>query len=314
MRITLSGAVRAVVVAVPAFFGGPAAAQGGGVTAIVPFEASAFPYRGAIPDQGVPFLDFQVDGRPGHTSPRGGRYFEDATYSSRDVLISVPKGIDWARPVTLVVYFHGNEARLGRDVRDRQRVPAQVAASGLNAVLVAPQMAVDALDSSAGNFWTAGFFARFVEEAGRRTTELAGDGRAAAALARAPIVIVAYSGGYLPTAFSLEGGGAGERVRGVILLDGLYAEEQRIADWIGRRGRAFFFSAHSPSTRAPNEALRRLLVERGVPVTSGLPETFAPGAVAFTATSASVAHDDFVTRAWVPDPLRAVLSRLREPR
>ena len=65
----------------------------------------------------------------------------------------------------MVIYFHGNGATLDRDVRARQQVPRQVTQSGLNAVLVAPQLAVDALDSTAGRFYEPGAFRRFVEEA-----------------------------------------------------------------------------------------------------------------------------------------------------
>ena len=70
----------------------------------------------------------------------------------------------------MVVFFHGNEATLERDVRNRQAVPRQITESGLNAVLVAPQFAVNALDSSAGRFWEPGVFAQFLREAGERLT------------------------------------------------------------------------------------------------------------------------------------------------
>ena len=46
----------------------------------------------------------------------------------------------------IVVFFHGNGATLERDVRDRQMVPQQISDSGVNAVLLAPQMAVDAAE------------------------------------------------------------------------------------------------------------------------------------------------------------------------
>ena len=65
----------------------------------------------------------------------------------------------------MVVFFHGHGANLARDVRDRQQVPAQITAAGTNAVLVAPQFAVDAADSSAGKFWEPNGFRRFLDEA-----------------------------------------------------------------------------------------------------------------------------------------------------
>lgn len=287
-------------------------------TTFVPFETSPFPYRGVIPGEDKAFLDVNLDGRLGHTSPRGGVYWEDQTYSDRRVLLSIPRGFDFDRPALIVLFFHGNQARLDRDVIQRQHVPRQLAESGLNAVLVAPQFAVDALDSSAGHFWDAGFFNLFLTEAAERLAQLSGDGRARQVFARAPVIIVAYSGGYLPAAFSLERGGVNGRIHGVILLDGLYAEEPRVADWIAQRQSAFFFSAFSSSTKDPNATLQRLLRERQVPMQHSAPPTLAPGSVTFVATAPSVVHRDFVTHAWIADPMKVVLGRIpgfsRSPR
>jgi hypothetical protein len=61
--------------------------------------------------------------------------------------------------------IHGHGAILARDVRDRQQLPEQISAAGVNAVLVAPQFAVDAADASAGKFWEPDGFKRFL---GRR--------------------------------------------------------------------------------------------------------------------------------------------------
>src|SRR5262249_8036339 len=144
-------------------------------TALVPFDVSPFPYRGEVPEKARPFLDV-VDGeRRGHYTERGGTYWEDQTYSDQRVLLHIPKGFDPRRPAVMVVFFHGNGATLTRDVRNRQAVPRQVTESGLNAVLVAPQFAVNALDSSAGRFWEPGVFTQFLDEAAERLTELYGD-------------------------------------------------------------------------------------------------------------------------------------------
>src|SRR6202008_2254696 len=120
------------------------------------------------------------------------------------------------------VYLHGNLARLERDVRGRQQGPRQVSESGLNAVLVAPQFAVDALDSSAGRFYEPGVLRRFVEEAAARLAKLHGGKRAKAAVEGLPVILVAYSGGYAPAAWSIHHGGIGDRLRGIILFDALY--------------------------------------------------------------------------------------------
>ena len=131
---------------------------------LVRFATSPFPYDGPIPPDNKPFLDYRQDGQRGHTSPRGALHLEDEAYSDQRSLLYLPPGFDLSRPerALIVVFFHGNFARLDRDVTRRQRVPEQLAASGLNAALVAPQFAVDIADSSAGRFWQPGVFKAYL--------------------------------------------------------------------------------------------------------------------------------------------------------
>ena len=63
-------------------------------TELVAFDTSPFPYSGQPPGQDKPFFDVEKDGRRGHTSPRGGIYWEDTTYSDRRVLLHIPSGFD----------------------------------------------------------------------------------------------------------------------------------------------------------------------------------------------------------------------------
>ena len=278
--------------------------------AMVEFENSPFPYRGDIPDKNVPFLD-AVDGdRHGHTSPRGGVYWEEKTYSDRHVLLAIPRGFDPRKPSLIVLYFHGNSAKLGRDVRDRQQLPRQVAESGLNAVLVAPQLALDAHDSSSGRFWEPGFFARFLDEAAEKLAALYGRDDARTVFANAPVVMVAYSGGYQPAAWSIYGGGASARVRGMILLDALYAETDKFAAWLAAKPAAFFVSAYTRLTRGENDALQKTLGEQKLDFKTSLPPKLADGSIAFISNGDDVVHDDFVTQAWIPDPVKAMLARV----
>lgn len=278
--------------------------------ALVRFEHAPFPYRGEVPEKNRPFLD-AVDGeRRGHTSPRGGIYWEEQTYSDRRSLLHIPKGFDSRRPALIVVYFHGNEAKLIRDVRNRQEVPRQISESGLNAVLLAPQFAVDALDSSAGRFWQPGAFTPYLAEAAERLTRLYGDDRVGTMFERAPVVIAAYSGGYHPAAFILQSGAVDGRLHGVILLDGPFGDLEKFAAWLARRTPAFFVSAHGKAAREDNATLRKLLEDRGIGSATGLPASFAPGGVTFIDSPDDVKHADFVTDAWVKDPLKVLLRRV----
>ncbi len=287
--------------------------EGGVDVAYVEFRNSAFPYHGDVPASeeggGGPFLNVDENGRLGHKSPRGGVHWENETYNDRRVLVAASPNFDPKAPGVIVVYFHGNNATLARDVVGRQQTPRQVAASRLNAILVAPQMAVDARDSSAGNFWREGAFAAFLDEAESKIAHLY-PSATRADFARMPVVIVAYSGGYLPAAFSLAHGGARERVKGVVLLDALYGEPEKFARWIEQeRGRAFFVSAYSSSSKSENAALRERLERDGVPTVAGVPATLGPGVIAFV-DSGDVGHDDFVNYAWTSDPITDVLARV----
>jgi hypothetical protein len=287
----------------------------GGALVYAEFNNSAFPYRGMIPadadtkERAKPFLDVNDDGRLGHTSPRGGLLWEDAAYSDRHVLLAAGPDFDPRSAGALVVYFHGNQSILARDVVDRQQTVRQLAESGLNGVLVAPQLAVDANDSSAGNFWRPGAFAQFLDEAEDKLAELYPNAPRGA-FRRMPVIVVAYSGGYMPAAYTLVAGGAGGRVRGVVLLDALYGEADKFAQWIeGARYGAFFVSAYSATTRDRNLELRARLERDGVAVENDLPASLGPGTVAFV-DSSDARHEDFVNVAWTGEPLRDVLSRV----
>jgi hypothetical protein len=278
--------------------------------ALVPFDTSPFPYRGDLPDKSKPFFDVVDGDRLGHTSRSGAVYWEDQTYSDRRVLLYIPRGFDARRPALVVVFFHGNEATLTRDVRNRQGIPRQVAESGLNAVLVAPQFAVNALDSSAGRFWEAGVFAQFLTEAADRLSKLHGDERSLGAFRTAPVVIAAYSGGYQPAAFTLLHGRADDRLRGVLLFDAPYAEFEKFADWIAKRPPAFFVSAFGRAARDQNAVLQRMLHERAVRFQNRLAARLNLGSVIFIDVKVDVKHEDFMTDAWVKDPLKLLLRRI----
>lgn len=280
-------------------------------TTLVAFESSAFPYNGTVPTTHRPFLDVNEGERKAHRTGGNRVYWQDEKYADPRVLIHIPRGFDIDDPGVMVVFFHGHGATLERDVQMRQQVPVQISESGINAVLVAPQLAVDARDSSAGKFWEPGGLKRFVDEAADKLAKVHGDPRAREKFARMPVIIVAYSGGYMATAWSLERGGLGKRVRGVVLLDALYGDLDKFANWITRqRGNSFFISSYAASTRAHNVRLERILGERGIEVSNTLGPRLRQGSVVFLPVSQETRHRDFVTHAWIDHPIKDVLQRV----
>jgi hypothetical protein len=280
-----------------------------GETTLVDFETAPFPYHGTIPGTNRPFLNVGESGRLGHANFRGHVLWESQTFSDDRVLLHIPPGFDPRRPAVMVVFFHGHGADLARDVRDRQKVPDQITAAGANAVLVAPQFAFDAADSSAGKFWEPNGFKRFLDEAAGKLAHLYGDPRSAFVFARMPIVIVAYSGGFGPTLSVLDRGGVRSRVRGIVLLDALYAGIDKFAEWIADNRSSFFISSYTPHTAHHNADLENLLSGRSIPYGSELRHSNLQGTVTFLPTG-DISHRDFVNRAWAGNPIADVLARM----
>jgi hypothetical protein len=280
----------------------------GAKTSLIEFDNAPFPYDSAR------FWNASSGKRKGHRAGSGRVYWQDETYRERRVLLHIPKEFDVSRPGVIVVFFHGHSAKLGRDVLDRQKVPAQISASGINGVLVAPQFALDARDSSAGKFLEPGAFDRFIREAGEKLAALHGDPRASQAFAKMPIVIVAYSGGYFATAWCLKVGGVQSRVRGVVLLDALYGEIDKYSSWIAKNRSAFFVSAYTGSTQGKNATLKTILARQKIAYESDLNKPKWQHGVTFLSTKSNVGHWDFVTRAWAEYPIKDLLGRLDEYR
>lgn len=276
-------------------------------TELADFETAPFPYDGTVPGTDRPFLTAGSPGNRAHVNFRGRVLWVSKTFSDDHVLLHIPSGFDPKKPAVMLVFFHGHGATLARDVRDRQQLPDQVSGAGTNAVLVAPQFAYDAADSSAGKFWEQDGFKRFLDEAAQKLSVMYGDPRSTAAFARMPIVLVSYSGGFGPTLSVLARGGANARIHGIVMLDSLYAGMDQFADWIANNRSGFFISSYTPYTAHHNAELEHMLAERSVPYGSTLPDNLE-GSVTFL--PADVPHRDFVTHAWTDDPIEAVLDRI----
>jgi hypothetical protein len=177
-------------------------------------------------------------------------------------------------------------------------------------VLLAPQLAVDAADSSAGKFWQPGALKRFINESADHLAQLYGDPSAAKTFANMPIVIVGYSGGFVPTAYSLDVGGVGNRIRGVVLLDAVYGELDKFASWVANNRSSFFVSAYTHYTQPRDRELMQMIREKGIAVSDDMDGPLHPGSVVFVKTPDGVTHRDYVTHAWTDKPVREVLAKM----
>ncbi|RYZ96999.1 MAG: hypothetical protein EOO68_15955 [Moraxellaceae bacterium] len=171
-------------------------------------------------------------------------------------------------------------------------------------------VAVDALDSSPGNFAEKNYFRKFIKEIATQAGEWRNDPHVEYQLKHAPIIIVAYSGGYYAAAHILEKGGVSNRVKGVILLDALYGQEAVFAQWLRSNHRkAFFFRSFTEPARASNELLQNILREDGINYEIGMPDLLLRNSIHFLPLDEATVHKDLLTQAWSNEPLADLLRK-----
>jgi hypothetical protein len=284
-----------------------------GKTSISEFVTSPFPLDGSSAAATEYFNE--IDGtKRGRKTASGRVYWENETYNDQRVLLHIPAKFDIRKPGVIVVFFHGHGAILERDLRDRQALPEQISASAANAVLVAPQFAVNAADSNPGRFQEPGGFTRFLNEAAVHLSILHGDQRTLRDFQKMPVILVSYSGGYRAAALSITRGDSENRVKGVVLLDSLYGEAENFEKWILGDRKRFFISTYLGSTKARNLDLQRQLKERGVPVKNSLEgmRRLQPGTVVVMSGGNEENHRDYVQDGWIANPITDLLNRLRD--
>ncbi len=164
----------------------------------------------------------------GHTYD-GKSYPADVHYSDSTVAIFVPKGFRAGKTTDLIFYFHGWRNNVD-DTFARFHVAEQLAASGVNAVLVLAEGPKNAPDSFGGNLEETGVFSSLVSDVlgalkARGVIEQTRPGS---------IVLAGHSGAYRVMAFILTRGGLTANIREVYLFDALYGQTEKFAHWIDR--------------------------------------------------------------------------------
>lgn len=258
----------------------------------------------------------QASGLRVRLNRHGDRYPEPAHYADPSVLFHVPPGFDRTKPFRLVVFFHGHRSTLERDVVGRMGLVAQVDASGANVILIAPQLARDAIDSHPGRLIRPGGLERMLDEAAGVLARTLGRDMAPR-LARAPLVLVAYSGGYRALAASLaERPGVGTdfvgRIEGVLVFDAVFGELRRIDAWLqNRAGRVFFIGLYGKLSAPWSLDLAYRWEARGVLYGQLLPARIGRGTVALVQVATE--HAEIVTEGPPRAPIAEILRRLPPP-
>ncbi len=269
-----------------------------------------FPYEGKFADSGRDFYDVvdPVTGSRLHTTPAGRRLAEDRHYRDNRVLFFIPPLFDSAKPFFYLLFFHGFLTTAARSVHDF-RLTDQVAASKQNVIFIAPQLAVDAEDSSPGKFFGKNAFRAFMAEAAGYISEDTGLFQTER-FKTAPIILSAFSGGYKSVACILEYGGVGERVRGVYLLDALYGDLDVFAGWVEKNlDKAFFSLLYTKGHVKKNKKrLAALLAQKGIGYEEGRPGRLKPGQIFLTPSKRL--HGDIPLLGPPRHPLQQMLENL----
>lgn len=209
--------------------------------------------------------------------------FASQGYGDDTVIVFVPDKYRF-RPkegVAALVHFHGHNTSAERALT-AHALREQLVDSRQNAILVVPQLALFAADSSCGKLATPGAFARLLggalSTAARLGQTTLGDSRFPERPRLGRVCVSAHSGGYHAAACSLLHGGV--EVSETYLFDALYGESEVFKDWvIERRGepatsrhKLVSYFTSGTSTESLNNGLRADLERAGVGVSEELRE------------------------------------------
>jgi hypothetical protein len=148
-------------------------------------------------------------------------------YTDSTVGIFIPKAYVAGDTVNYVVHFHGHVNHVS-EVLKKYRLPEQLAASKLNAILIVPQGPKDASDSGCGKLELdknglknlLDEVTAYLKSQGKIKTDKIGK-----------VALSAHSGGYKVTAAVLDHGGMSDQITDVLLLDASYGSLEWFSAW-----------------------------------------------------------------------------------
>lgn len=161
------------------------------------------------------------------------------TPGAPSVFVHAPAGFDAKKPLHLIVFLHGyngcvnvlmaagpSRCKVGAPERDGWDLGRHHDAAQTNTLFVVPQLALAQRNGAPGAFGRPSGFRAFVEELlGKTLVGLFGGPRKLRDVAS--LTLVAHSAGYQTALAIAERGGVRAQLKGIVLLDALYAETDR---------------------------------------------------------------------------------------
>lgn len=217
-------------------------------------------------------------------------------YTDNTVAVCIPPNYRQSDSVDFIVHFHGWHNSVAH-LLPEYRLPQQLDASGLNAILIVPQGPLNAADSGFGKLeLDENGFANFMQDivahlnsAGKLGTQTIGN-----------IVLSAHSGGYGGAGGVLTRGGLNEKISDVILFDSAYGYYDAFANWTKSAPEHHLLSVFTDDTSTGNTALMGMIqaptpniyVRLAKDMTPKNLETRAPTFILTT----DVAHDELMQK------------------
>lgn len=207
--------------------------------------SAPFPYEGPQGDTKIPFFDHHdpKTNERCHTTSEGVCYPEKPYYTDSRVFIHVPQHFQPSKPWTLLFFFHGHHTDWSRDFKTSP-ILAQIAESSANIILIAPQFAKDAADSSPGKFYQEGTFNVFLEDVCQNLEKKIQKSNCT----ESEILFAGFSGGFKPIAYLLAQKSLSPHLHAVLLLDAFYSEFDKFERWIEKNPEMCWVNVYGEST------------------------------------------------------------------
>jgi hypothetical protein len=175
-------------------------------------------------------------------------------YTDATVGIFIPRDYKPGEVVNYVVYFHGHKNTVAHAL-EQYRLPQQLAAAKVNAILLVPQGPKNASDDSAGKLEEPGGFSRLINE----VTRYLRSEKKIRANTVGQIVLSAHSGGYWAASCILYNGGMGREISDVLLLDAAYGGLAPFANFTHNNHDIRLVSLYTDHLAKRNQELMQLL-------------------------------------------------------
>lgn len=199
----------------------------------------------------------------GFKTKEGKTFPRDPHYVDSTVAIFIPKNFAAKDSVDYVVHFHGWGNHVSK-VLEQYKLPQQLAAAKVNAILIVPQGPKDASDSGDGKLeLDKDGFKNLVDE----VTAFLNEQQKIQSKTIGHIALTAHSGGYKVTAAILDHGGLTDHITDVLLLDASYGSLDQFVAWCKASSDHRLVSLFTKHLEDENQQLIAMLASGGVSCT-----------------------------------------------